>query len=582
MTENYKPHRPSAKRLFRQVGSRYALSNRTLLLFLIPAFGSGLVFDQLRLDGTFLIRLLVTTIGYLATVIPLLIARRALPNKPRPSRPVLILILFFMVGLIRGSVLLLLSIAIGEYQPGEELFRLAGAPIFTLVTLTVSAILAGNYSRHREVLNELSEERYRLQIRSAAVRAKVELQREELIAKVKNLIDPAISKIQQSLTKQASAEAVQSLRLTVDNVIRPLSTEVAEADDYIELESVQSATREKAPLPEKLILAEFLLPFWAALLTVISVISTALLVESLLNALALLFFSGIFVYGVLGLIQFLTAKFEVRTTSAIFLVPAIHGFAVLPFFPLVDLLNYNLSEGQLFAFVFFEVVLGGSLFYAQLVQLQRKQTTERLAQVNQELEILNATLRQELWLNRRRTASVLHGPIQAALYASAMKISQASAPSEALISEVEKDIQDALEKLSNPSNLELETIKDVLDQIVEIWSDSAKITIEIDSTLEGKISRQPLATEATLEVVREFITNAMKHGSATKVKAKIGAIDDSRFFIQVKDNGTGLVHPASNGFGTKLLSELSLTWSRKREKDTTVCYAEIVLGRDNL
>jgi signal transduction histidine kinase len=139
-----------------------------------------------------------------------------------------------------------------------------------------------------------------------------------------------------------------------------------------------------------------------------------------------------------------------------------------------------------------------------------------------------------------------------------------------------------LEKLNNPSNLELESIKDVLSQIAEIWSDSAEISIEIDPKLENQISRQPLATEATLEVVREFITNAMKHGKASKVDVQIGAIDNSRFFIEVKDNGSKIDHPAKPGFGSKLLSELSLSWSRSRIKDTTVCYAEIVLGRDNL
>jgi signal transduction histidine kinase len=172
--------------------------------------------------------------------------------------------------------------------------------------------------------------------------------------------------------------------------------------------------------------------------------------------------------------------------------------------------------------------------------------------------------------------------VQAALYASAMKVSQALSPSLELVAEVEKDIQDALEKLNNPSNLGLESIKTVLAQIIEIWADAAEITISIDPDLEDQISRQPLATEATLEVVREFITNAMKHGSASKVDIQIGAIDELRFFVEVKDNGVGFDHPSRVGFGSKLLTELSLTWNRKREQDTTICYAEIVLGRDNL
>jgi len=582
MSDSYKPHRPSAKRLFRQVGSRYALSNRALLLFLIPAFGSGLVFDQIRLDGTFLVRLLVAALGYLATVVPLLFARLALPDKPRPSRPLLVMFIFLLAGFIRGSTLLLTSIALGEYEPGEEIFRLVGAPVFALVTLTVCAILAANYGRHKEVLNELAEDRYRLQIRSAGVRAKVELQREELLAKVRNLLDPAIRKIQDSLAKESSGEVVQSIRSTVDDVIRPLSAEVAETPDEIELESGRSAIREKAPLPEKLVFGEFLLPFWAAVLTTISVVSIAFLLEQGTKAFILILLSATFVLVILGATQLITNRLQVPTSIAATLVPIVYAISVTPFFMVTYFFEFNVSTLQIIAFMFFELILGSSLFFAQLVQLQRKQTTERLALVNQQLEMLNAALRQELWLNRRRTASILHGPVQAALYASAMRISQAVSPTVELIAEVEKDIQDALEKLNNPSNLELESIKDVLSQIAEIWSDSAEISIEIDPKLENQISRQPLATEATLEVVREFITNAMKHGKASKVDVQIGAIDNSRFFIEVKDNGSKIDHPAKPGFGSKLLSELSLSWSRSRIKDTTVCYAEIVLGRDNL
>jgi fumarate reductase subunit D len=102
VTDSYKPHRPTAKRLFQQVGSRYALSNPVLVLFLIPAFGVGLIFDQTRSDAPLEYRLLSATIGYIATITPLLIARIFLPNKPRPSRPALMMAIFLLAGLIRG------------------------------------------------------------------------------------------------------------------------------------------------------------------------------------------------------------------------------------------------------------------------------------------------------------------------------------------------------------------------------------------------------------------------------------------------------------------------------------------------
>jgi signal transduction histidine kinase len=201
--------------------------------------------------------------------------------------------------------------------------------------------------------------------------------------------------------------------------------------------------------------------------------------------------------------------------------------------------------------------------------------------VNQQLEILNASLRQELWLNRRRTASVLHGPVQAALFASAMKLSQTAEPTPELVAEVEKDIQDALEKLNNPSNLEGEEISAVLEQIVDIWSDAAQITISFSEELERALSRRPLASEALIEISREFINNAIKHGKAENVSLRVFRVDPYRLAVEVTDDGQGVPPGAKPGFGSKLLTELSLSWNQSRQENKTVSYAEIVLGQEN-
>jgi signal transduction histidine kinase len=243
--------------------------------------------------------------------------------------------------------------------------------------------------------------------------------------------------------------------------------------------------------------------------------------------------------------------------------------------------DWAVSTEQIHALLLFGMVVGAITFAAQFAQLQRKTTTEKLAGVNQQLEILNASLRQELWLNRRRTASVLHGPVQAALFASAMKLSQAPEPTPELVAEVDKDIQEALEKLNNPSNLAGEEISAVLEQIVEIWSDAAEITILLSEQLEWEISNQPLTSEALIEISREFINNAIKHGKAENISLRVFRVDPYRLAVEVTDDGQGVPPGAKPGFGSKLLTELSLIWRQSRLDDKTVSYAEIVLGQES-
>ena len=582
MTEAYKPHRPTAKRLFQQVGSRYALSNPVLLLFLIPAFGVGIIFDQTRSDSTFEYRLISATIGYIATIIPLLIARIFLPNTPRPSRPALMMVVFALTGLIRGGTLLEFSILSGQFQEGELVYRLVGGPLFTLIALVLNAIVASNYARHKEALVLLAAERLRLQVRSAGVLARVQQQQEELASKVETLIRPAIRKIQETFTSDSSSAVIISLRNAADEVVRPLSREVAEGQDDLNFESEPAAVRVKSALPKRIILGEFLIPIWAATMSIGLLFSSAVLLETPVTALLVLSLIFSLILGFGRIMQVLTKSLEIPTFLAWFIVPLIYAFPLTAFFVLKPLINMQTTNTQISTVIVFEWVLGLLLFFAQIVQLQRRETTERLGEVNQQLEVISSILSQELWLNRKRLAALLHGPVQAALYASAMGMAQTTNPTPEYLTKVQKDIETALEQLNNPTRLESETLLSVLNQVKELWSGSVEVEIEIPAELEAAITKEPLTCEATIELTRELVTNSIKHGHARWVKVDINQIDPTRFSVEVTDNGKALVEGATPGYGTKVLNELSLNWERTRSGDTTRSYAEMVLAPDSV
>jgi signal transduction histidine kinase len=582
VTESYKPHRPTAKRLFQQVGSRYALSNQVLLLFLIPAYGVGLVFDVTRIESTFEYRLQSSTIGYLATITPLLIARIFLPNKPRKSRPALIMAIFMLAGLIRGAVLLEFSVLSGQFQEGELLYRLVGGPLFTLISLILNAILASNFSRHKEALVLLAADRLRLQVRSAGVLARVQQQQEQLAAKVETLIRPAIKRIQETFNSDSSALVVSSLRDAADEVVRPLSKEVAEGEDDLNFGSEPAEVRAKTALPKRVILGEFLLPFWAAIMTIGLLVSSTVLLEQPAMALVVLVLIFVLIFGFASIVARLTSKLEIPTLAAWVIVPITYAFPLSAFFVLKPLLDMQSTNSQIWTMMFFEWSLGLLLFFAQLVQLQRKETTQRLEEVNRQLEIISSRLSQELWLNRKRMAALLHGPVQASLYAAAMGMAQTANPSAEYIAKAQKEIETALDQLSNPDRLESETLMSVMNQVKDLWSDSVEIQISIPKDLEAAISQEPLTLDATIEIARELVTNSIKHGRASKIEVLFSYLKDGNFSVEVLDNGTAFSESSNPGYGTKVLTELSLKWERTRSGDTTSSYAEMVLGRDSV
>jgi signal transduction histidine kinase len=179
-------------------------------------------------------------------------------------------------------------------------------------------------------------------------------------------------------------------------------------------------------------------------------------------------------------------------------------------------------------------------------------------------------------------AALLHGPVQASLYAAAMGMAQTANPSAEYISKAQKEIEAALDQLSNPDRLESETLMSVMNQVKDLWSDSVEIKISIPKDLEAAISQEPLTLDATIEIARELVTNSVKHGRASKIEVLFSYLKDGNFSVEVLDNGTAFSESSNPGYGTKVLTELSLKWERTRSGDTTRSYAEMVLGRDSV
>jgi len=168
------------------------------------------------------------------------------------------------------------------------------------------------------------------------------------------------------------------------------------------------------------------------------------------------------------------------------------------------------------------------------------------------------------------------------LYAAAMGMAQTTNPSADYISKAQKEIETALDQLTNPNRLESETLMSVMNQIKDLWSDSVEIKISIPKNLEAAISQEPLTLDATIEIARELVTNSVKHGKASKIEVIFSYLKEGNFSVEVLDNGTVFSESSNPGYGTKVLTELSLKWERTRLGDTTRSYAEMVLGNGNV
>jgi signal transduction histidine kinase len=199
-------------------------------------------------------------------------------------------------------------------------------------------------------------------------------------------------------------------------------------------------------------------------------------------------------------------------------------------------------------------------FLMQLIRTQRAGHEQQLRTVVHDLSVLNSQLRQEVWFNRRRTAAVLHGPIQASLYASAMRINPSEKLSPEMVEAVERDIATALAKLDG-SNM-IEPFESVMTQIQEVWEGVAEVRIEtISAELNDLFANNPTASSCSLEIIREAVSNAVKHGKASIIEVSVRPTGQTFLSLEVRNNGKMVTANKRDGYGSEILDEVAFEWS---------------------
>ena len=78
--------------------------------------------------------------------------------------------------------------------------------------------------------------------------------------------------------------------------------------------------------------------------------------------------------------------------------------------------------------------------------------------------------------------------------------------------------------------------------------------IEINYTIEKDFNLEKYEENAIYRVVQESITNAIRHGYASKIDIKLIKDENNNLFLEVKDNGIGC-KKIKPGFGTRHMKE---------------------------
>jgi signal transduction histidine kinase len=567
MSEKATTPRFRMARALRQIASPYAFRNETLAASAIPILLANLVLDFGRLGGTLSTWLFISALGYLAAMFVPLIIKLLTRGRALPS--FVYLVTFAVAGMLRGCVIFLVGRQAGVITEDQWSYRFWGSTLYVFLSMSLVAVLVSNSLRATEALQALSASRQVLEKRLRSMRGEISRMNAEVAGRVSGLISPIIQELIDNLKGAKAKELaleVKALRATVDNVVRPLSLDIAEGPVEL-LEPQASSARMASALSwrigARVQISNQIVPFWSSVLICI-VASPAAIVLYESNAFAALSLLGLSTFVVLFVAELALRRVWLPAAAAFALQLAIFAIAGTCSTAVLVLLT-NLGPYSWGRIISLTMIAGTAFFVGQVRQTQRAESTKHAIEVNTELEMLNSQARRELWLNRRRIATVLHGPVQAALYASAMRLAQASRPSKKLIQSVNADLETALEVLKFDS-LDSPDWRSVLGQIVEVWEGTCEIYVSVPKSVYQITKKNALLSEALVEVLREAISNAIKHGGASEieVEAKLSAkfID-----VSIVNNGRAPINKSGTGFGSKLYNELTHSWSLAETAD---------------
>jgi signal transduction histidine kinase len=548
---------------FTRLGADYGYSWWVILLFAFPSYGTNLFYDPQRLGGSMASWIPVALITYAVTVVMFVLFKFIKFYFAKASGIVFIMGSYLIIGWVRGLTAYYVALDQGVGTKEDIYFRLVSPPIFTFVSMTVCAAVVTTVSLQQESLSELAKERTMLKGAISNFRIMQERLQDELLTRVTGIIRPVIDDLRGKLSQAGdpgqTEKALSTLQVTVDEVVRPLSHQIANSD----LDPVLDTTgpikiSRTGLLPDRINVS--LAPAWGVVLGIGSATTPfAAKFDPFVSAMSV-FLVGFSSYVTLKVIEGIIGdrKYRPVTVAVLFLLAyGVSGFVAPLYWTRTP---WQFTATMHLNFAGLSIIIGMVMFVVHLANSYRQQSIADLQSVNADMALLTSQLRQQVWLDHRRVAQVLHGSVQGALYAAAIRLGRETVPTPETIESVQKDISDALAEVSRVKSEDF-VFEEVLNSIIDLWQDSINFELALDQKAIHKLNANADAAECMLEVLREAVNNSVKHGGARNVSVEIAPKSRGLLSLVVINDGAPLEPQKIKGYGSNVLDELTHEWS---------------------
>jgi signal transduction histidine kinase len=192
----------------------------------------------------------------------------------------------------------------------------------------------------------------------------------------------------------------------------------------------------------------------------------------------------------------------------------------------------------------------------------RRRRDEELAEVSRvaaQLDRELALLDQAAWVAQRRWSTLIHGTVQGALTVARARLLADSGVTSEVIARVRADVDRARSALEDPAPSTGPT-GPLLDEIAAAWEGLCAVEVVLEPGVLGEVDRDATSATCLVELVKELVSNAHRHGGATSVRVDAALAGDHELLLTCRTDGAPIPDDARPGLGFRMFDELTRWW----------------------
>lgn len=542
----------------RRIGSLDALSWPVFWVTLAAGAIGNLITTTAAPVGA---RLVILGLGQLALWMPLLLARLRVRVEPARSQPVLVLCAALAGLMLRALVIGGVTAGLLGVEEVQWAQRFVGALLNVGLAFVVAAYVVSGLRERRRQIGELVAVEALLAASVAALSEEYDQRNDEALERVQAVLLAELSRLDTADARRS----LEVLQHTAADVVRPLSHQLAQERPVGAV--VETSATVEVSWPDVLDQAATGRPF-RPLLT-----AAFLAVES--TAAAVAYRPGIWVYATM-----LVLVIGLLAGANLILATILPGRPRATRMGMVA--SMSVVVGSLGAWVVwaglgevpargplalgtlsFTVAFSLGVSVASAFTRDRDRLVRRLEDSSRDLERRAVRLRQAQWFQNKMLSRALHGPIQAAVTASALRLDAAIRAGEVddrVVHRVRVELIDALGTLGS-AEPHLATIPEALTRLTATWEGLCEVSTVLPGDAADLLARDPVLRSCAIDIVTEAVSNAVRHGGATRAAVRID-LDHSGCDVILRitsdsstDQGSG-----AGGLGSRILDDCTAEW----------------------